>query len=818
MASCMGMCSRHPEEKLRFMCTKCNTAICRDCKMTRHEGHPTTDLDLVVSDLRHRLVQEQEDVHSCWTSAKLLQDRMKSALTTLDSSVEEERSTVGKKVEAVVEWAQTYRRIMDKKMKDLQQTSRAQMESMLDHLHDNVIYLDQVNAAMSKALKRGKADIVAQMLMEYEEKHKGRFTADWEMTLQVSAHSWILSNTATKPDLCQSAIERYLGLPRLTRLVRALPSSSSCQWNFSTRVEARGDDDDDDDDPPRLVVVSDLLPLSDGSLCVIFQKSESSDSSPNESSDSSPRESSDSLITYRLALYSPEGVKRHERALEKGEEEMVMAEPGKCRFAVFFPISHTWQPGIGIHHTPTPTPTFPPHSPDDTQATRRRPQPPPSHPTVVFLERQQGGGGRTVVCEVPCPTPGHSASTTQPSVVFDLQDEGHDAIKVKASADGRYFAVLRGSQRVDVYQRLTPTSPSSSFQVTSELAGAELRDVCFGMVAGMGEMLMVAEGGAYNVILIVDHLHHQHCSLVAFLPSPTPRPSYVGADRQGRLWVGGEGGQVVVGVPVSQSQEDDYNLEEDEEGYLLPSIDPDLYVNIRLLGQQHCLSSPCYDDCYELTCPDQPQLPPRPAGYDTSRDTNSLGLPLMPPATPPVWNPHIQPALHRRFLKSSGIQEEGDDATSCVDPPAVCRPPTGRVSGGKCPPPPASGVGAAPKGSGYENMQCQPVVPRVGKSGAGRVKPPSPASTLPSSLLSPSSSLFSQSLPADAFQEHLLKKAWAPESMMQSPNRPPKPGQQEPIRPPKKPMEPKRPPNKSTKPPNQSKELWRPSRPGVQET
>ncbi|KAK7469651.1 hypothetical protein BaRGS_00036321, partial [Batillaria attramentaria] len=37
-------CSTHKDEKVRFFCTQCNCVLCRDCKLTTHEGHPTTDL------------------------------------------------------------------------------------------------------------------------------------------------------------------------------------------------------------------------------------------------------------------------------------------------------------------------------------------------------------------------------------------------------------------------------------------------------------------------------------------------------------------------------------------------------------------------------------------------------------------------------------------------------------------------------------------------------------------------------------------------------------------------------------------------------
>ncbi|KAK7096087.1 transcription intermediary factor 1-alpha-like [Littorina saxatilis] len=45
-------CQVHAEEKLRFYCTKCNQVICRDCKLTSHEGHSTTDVSQKSLDAR----------------------------------------------------------------------------------------------------------------------------------------------------------------------------------------------------------------------------------------------------------------------------------------------------------------------------------------------------------------------------------------------------------------------------------------------------------------------------------------------------------------------------------------------------------------------------------------------------------------------------------------------------------------------------------------------------------------------------------------------------------------------------------------------
>ena len=50
-------CSTHREEKIRFFCTQCSTVICRDCKLTSHEGHATTDLSEKSSQAKRLVLQ-----------------------------------------------------------------------------------------------------------------------------------------------------------------------------------------------------------------------------------------------------------------------------------------------------------------------------------------------------------------------------------------------------------------------------------------------------------------------------------------------------------------------------------------------------------------------------------------------------------------------------------------------------------------------------------------------------------------------------------------------------------------------------------------
>lgn len=49
------MCPDHPEEKLRFLCVPCDRLVCRDCKLTDHEGHKSVDVAKTSDDTRQKV-------------------------------------------------------------------------------------------------------------------------------------------------------------------------------------------------------------------------------------------------------------------------------------------------------------------------------------------------------------------------------------------------------------------------------------------------------------------------------------------------------------------------------------------------------------------------------------------------------------------------------------------------------------------------------------------------------------------------------------------------------------------------------------------
>ncbi|XP_076465273.1 uncharacterized protein LOC143297019 [Babylonia areolata] len=515
-------CQRHPGERLRFVCQACTLPICRDCKMTRHEGHPTTDLDLAACHLREKLKEEREEVERRLRVVRLLEDKMSASIASFLTSMDSVQATVDTKADAVQEWAQRYRLLTERRLKGLRKDVNRDMKAALGHLTDNVRYLQQVSDVMDRALEEGASDQhVARVYADFRHVHKAGQPENWELSAHVAEHAWEMTAPCSPPDVCQAAIQAFLGLPLPARLVSTVPPG--CCWSFCTRLCPA-------DSCARRVTR--LLPMADGSVSVLY---------------------SDGRSPPCLAHYAPDGQKRQERVVDgEGEEwgEVVMVELVNCQLALFSPTSLTWQTGAP---RPPPCPGDPPAPP----------------PTVLFLRPGSSGGSQ--VCEISYPLSGQRG---EPSVLLDLPVK--DAVRAVSSSSGRHLAVLRACQKVEVFSR-QGGGALCSLHVRQALKQAVLTDLCFCRLQDR-EVLLLAES-FHSVILVTDHLHD--CLLTAFFPAPHPHPTCLSTDVAGGLWMGFEGGEVVAGVRVS-GEEEEPDFEEDDEGYMVPA---DLYQDIMALGQ-----------------------------------------------------------------------------------------------------------------------------------------------------------------------------------------------------------------------------------------
>ncbi|KAK7107246.1 E3 ubiquitin-protein ligase TRIM56-like [Littorina saxatilis] len=72
-------CKTHKDEKIRFFCTQCSAVICRDCKLTSHEGHISTDLSEKSAEAKSLILQVTNRAHN------YLEPKLRAALQTATS-------------------------------------------------------------------------------------------------------------------------------------------------------------------------------------------------------------------------------------------------------------------------------------------------------------------------------------------------------------------------------------------------------------------------------------------------------------------------------------------------------------------------------------------------------------------------------------------------------------------------------------------------------------------------------------------------------------------------------------------------------------
>ena len=48
-------CTEHTDEKLKYWCQQCNTLVCSDCRLNKHQNHPATFVYTVVDELQEKV-------------------------------------------------------------------------------------------------------------------------------------------------------------------------------------------------------------------------------------------------------------------------------------------------------------------------------------------------------------------------------------------------------------------------------------------------------------------------------------------------------------------------------------------------------------------------------------------------------------------------------------------------------------------------------------------------------------------------------------------------------------------------------------------
>ncbi|XP_041350418.1 E3 ubiquitin-protein ligase TRIM56-like [Gigantopelta aegis] len=103
VVSVQTYCEKHKDEKLRFYCMACNKTICRDCKLTHHEGHKTKDITDVVEKARTSLAKTKVKLEAFKARTRKSIDQIDDNNTETSKRVNHLKEEINKLADSLVD-------------------------------------------------------------------------------------------------------------------------------------------------------------------------------------------------------------------------------------------------------------------------------------------------------------------------------------------------------------------------------------------------------------------------------------------------------------------------------------------------------------------------------------------------------------------------------------------------------------------------------------------------------------------------------------------------------------------------------------------
>ena len=121
-------CDTHNGEKIRFFCTRCDRVICRDCKLTSHEGHATLDLSQKSAEARELVLKVTT------MSRDVLEPKLKQVLQEAEKQKEVVRKSKAEALQILTSRAEEVKKVIDEYLA----TAKQQLIQESDNVHDLV--------------------------------------------------------------------------------------------------------------------------------------------------------------------------------------------------------------------------------------------------------------------------------------------------------------------------------------------------------------------------------------------------------------------------------------------------------------------------------------------------------------------------------------------------------------------------------------------------------------------------------------------------------------------------------------------------------
>ncbi|KAK7491763.1 hypothetical protein BaRGS_00017019 [Batillaria attramentaria] len=550
-------CESHPYQILQYVCQRCRVMLCLDCLFGVHKGHPMIDIGEAAAVNRKLLTAMNEEVESSIHVVQLQQRDAENDFRKFETSVATAKSKIMERTNKLVRLVEKCRDATLEVLDTVASVGYHEQEGLKRHLEKTRTTLSDSSRLISDTL-RSQSAVQA---IRVAKVMKGRFSQDNSTpdALQRAArrHEVLvdIGRDSEFTELSECDIKRYIGKPALAQVSKAFPYMASVrEFRYSDSPTA---------------IVTDIYPMRDGKMCVVFSENEKS--KPEQ------------CISVHNLDETAFVIKDH-AALEHKHIKMTSVS-SKLRFV------------LSTHPNSPKSISLVADEPSLSNRDCFSPEVYTAYPKRFCLRKTMTGKYSVI----------DDTDNSNETEVFKLQADNPST--VCANNTGDYFAVIQNQipsssmkqlQRPSVALFKPPTATSFAL-FRPEIEDFAPTDICFHFIENQEKLLVADE--ANNAIYIVnfrnDVTRDGQLDRVVKLCSGCPwliAPSSLAVDCSGVLWVGCRGGHILrVTAPEINA---DRNCEPEPRNAVSPTdavysdpIDERLYDDIKEFGLPEPTSS-----------------------------------------------------------------------------------------------------------------------------------------------------------------------------------------------------------------------------------
>ena len=165
-------CEKHKNEKMEFFCKPCTKVICRNCKITNHDGHKTVDISDVVEEARLRLSEAKDELEKCLPQTNSSYDALETKHKHITHVLNKAKTKINTSADKLIEMVNESRNKAIDKVTVLEKSNKGKsndasseykqkqsfLRSQIDHIDDvlkNGLDCDVMTAATEMTERMG---------------------------------------------------------------------------------------------------------------------------------------------------------------------------------------------------------------------------------------------------------------------------------------------------------------------------------------------------------------------------------------------------------------------------------------------------------------------------------------------------------------------------------------------------------------------------------------------------------------------------------------------------------------------------------------